>query len=142
MKLNALLLLSLTVFCMPVFAESYLCTAEVVSGISYESKSKSWGTKSFKPYQVLLKPLNHTDRREDSEYGIYGVGDGSLLFACHVWFEEVGVARCGNTSDYHFIFMRNDNKPKFTMADLGWDYVSQNKNATPNIAAGNCVSLN
>jgi hypothetical protein len=129
---------------MLAISSSYLCTSEIKSVVT-ESKNGKLKVDTFtEPYQIVLKPTTEGG----VEYGVYGIKDGSLLFECSVWMDGIDVARCGNTSDYHLIFSRNDGNPKFSLVDLGWKYVTQSEslmgmnNTPPRLFAGSCLQLN
>jgi hypothetical protein len=82
--------------------------------------------------------------------GVYEVDKGTLLFRCKYWFEEQGVAHCGNDNDYHFKFKRGkDRTGKFIIADLGLDYLlGEDEDCflgdcsdVPRIGIGTCVRV-
>ncbi len=125
------------------FAESYLCTSKLQTGFFYNKGTSNWEQASMTGKQFLLKPLEVADKMGEKEYGIYEVQGGTLLFRCQYWFEEPGVAHCGNGNDYHFKFGRGmDRTGRFVAADLGVGFVLNNdKTSQPRISIGTCLRV-
>ncbi len=124
------------------FAESYLCTANMQTGFVFQETTNTWVQTNMKGTQFLLKPLKQADKKGDEDYGVYEVTGGTLLFRCQYWFEDVGVAHCGNENDYHFKFRRGkDGTGKFVSADLGVGYFLNDKTSAPRIGIGSCIRV-
>lgn len=133
------------------FAESYLCTEKMVTGFVFQENTKTWEQANLKGSKFLLKPLKPEDKSGEEEMGVYEVKGGTLLFGCEYWFEELGVAHCGNKNDYHFKFQREKNRTgRFIAVNLGLSYLSGENDLVeklmggreqPSIGIGTCVRV-
>lgn len=129
------------------FAESYLCTEKMETGFVFQKKTNTWEQANLKGNKFLLKPLKPEDKSGEEEMGVYEVEKGTLLFRCKYWFEEQGVAHCGNDSDYNFKFIKEkDRTGKFVMVDMGLGYLMGHDcfgacSDMPRIGIGTCVRV-
>jgi hypothetical protein len=136
---------------LPLFAhaEQYLCVDDLVTGFSYDVRSKKWKSTNFNAGSKLIisKPSDKDPKFLKYIFIIKEIGEDFPIAKCNTGFDDYGYLMCDNIGNGTFHFNKRNGRyvRSYTTGYFnvlpGVNDLTDATSDTPIVAIGKCSSF-